>query len=56
MKWFKNKKSCDSLVYNAGWNAALYKTKEFLVQVSNTKKDKKDMELAMSTIISALKR
>jgi hypothetical protein len=57
MIWKKNKtKSCDSLVYDAGWNDALYRVREVLMLAANTKKEEKETEKSMSTLIDFLKR
>jgi len=56
MRLFKRKRSCDTQLYNCGWNDALQRVKENVVEMSSGKKAKKEAEESMSLLISMLKR
>ncbi len=56
MKLFKKKRSCDTQLYNCGWNDALQRVKETVVDMAPNKKGRRETEESMSLLISMLKR
>jgi hypothetical protein len=56
MRVLKSKRNCDTVVYDAGWNAALYRVKEMVIEASKGKKAKKELADGFDVIIAMLKR